>query len=294
MVCVLGERDFDAGFRGLFHQDAGEHVDLRVPARVQVLQRREPGRSRAAVPSQDGLYDFDAQRLAHLVDLIEELLPQEGHMFRVKICLKGQVEHSLREVVAYIGGIFGPLVLDDVLHKEDADARARKEFLDRLDALALHRRAFLAQVDAPGDRRVKGDDISAVLAVSALGTDPHERVDDLPGVDHARDLFLGVDPVEKGQDHRIRRDDRPDILQRTLQRSIFHRYEQNVHAPGLFGCFDRGVQCPDLFFVINDDAALLKALFSGAIRHYAEINVFLLCQSIDDIGAHGARAQYGS
>ena len=112
---------------------------LCVPAGVQVLQRREPGGSRAAVPAQDGLHDFDVQRLTHLVDLIEELLSEECHVLRVKICLKRQVENGLGQIVADVGGIFGPLIFDDIFHKEDADGRPRKECLDRLDAFALYR-----------------------------------------------------------------------------------------------------------------------------------------------------------
>ena len=71
MIGVLRKGHTDPHGLRLLHQYAREHVDLRVPARVQILQRGKPCRLRAAVSRKRRLQNLNSQRRADPAHLIE-------------------------------------------------------------------------------------------------------------------------------------------------------------------------------------------------------------------------------
>ena len=271
MIGEFGPGHRNAGRGRLFHQDAQEHIDLCMPARVQVLQGGKTGVFRAGIPVQNGLRYIYAVSGADGTDLLEHFPADIFHMLRIKIGPVWQVQDGLGQVVTDIGGIFGPLIPQDILHKESAAGRIRQQILDGADPVAFFTAPLLTQIDAPAKIRIKGDDLLPVLPLPAFGADPHQGVDDLRRVHDRRDLLFRINPVQKRQDDRIRRYNFPDILQNGFQGCILDRDQEQIDAPRFFRCPYGRPEGPDLLFVIDGDAVLFQAFFSGTLRYDAEI-----------------------
>ena len=212
-------------------------------------------------------------------------------MLRIKIGPVRQVQNGLGQVVADIGGIFCPLVPQDILHKESAAGRLCQQFLNRPDPFAFFTASLLSQIDAPSEIRIKGNDLFSVLPLPAFGADPHQRVDDLRRVHDRCDLLLRVDPVQKGQYNGIRGHDFPDILQNGFQGCILDRNQEQIDAPRFFRCPYSGPEGPDLFSVIDGDAVPFQTFLSGPVRNDAEIQILMVRKAVDEICAHRASAQ---
>ena len=140
--------------------------------------------------------------------------------------------------------------------------------------------SLFTQIDAPFDRRIECDHTSAVFPGPALGTHPHQRINNLRRINDLSDLLFGVYTVEQRENDRTWSRDGADILQNRIQSSILDRHKKQVCAAGLLRRPYSRPECLDRFLIVDQDPVPLKALFSCSVCDHAEIDVFRLRKTI--------------
>ena len=284
MVGIGGEGNLDPGGLCLFHQDAGEHVDLRGPAGVDVLQGGEAGIRADAAGAVLVILDIVAVGGGDQDSLLEEAVVDIAQVGAVDIGLIAHTKDGLGKVVADVEGEFLPLLPADLRGEAVIDAGLRQQPVQGLCPGCLFRCVLFAEDQALCVQVVVDP------ASDPGGLDDHIGVEDVFFSHGPRDDLLAVDAVEGADDGSVGGGHMAQVVQDLRQAAVLGGDQDEVRAGGLL----RGADGGNHLLSVDDQALSAQAVRPLSFGDHAEIVSQDFGESVDEKGADGAGPDQGS